>query len=145
MDFISHGGTVMLRDTETGVNEITSAVLGAAIRVHRSTGPGLLESTYQTMLIAALEHDGLTVERERPVHLTFEGMLIRNAYYVDLIVEQRVLVELKSVETLSAVHSKQVITYLKLTGLEAGLLINFNVPILKDGIKRFLNSPANSV
>lgn len=135
----------MLRHTETGVNEITGAILGAAIRVHRCTGPGLLESTYQAMLIAALEHDGLRVERERAVHLTFEGKVIRNAYYADLIVDERVLVELKSVETLTAVHSKQVITYLKLTGLEAGLLINFNVPILKDGIKRFLNSPIPSV
>lgn len=123
------------------LEEITGAVLGAAIRVHRRTGPGLLESSYQTMLVAALQHDGLAVERERPVHLMFEGTLIRNAYYVDLIVERRVLVELKSVDTLTAVHSKQVITYLKLTGLEAGLLINFNVPILKEGIKRFLNTP----
>lgn len=124
------------------VDEITGAVLGAAIRVHRYTGPGLLESSYQTMLVAALQHDGLSVERERPVHLMFEGTRIRNAYYVDLIVERRVLVELKSVDALTAVHSKQVITYLKLTGLEAGLLINFNVPILKDGIKRFLNAPS---
>jgi GxxExxY protein len=135
----------MLSHAETGINEITGAILGAAIRVHRCTGPGLLESTYQTMLISALEHDGLRVERERAVHLTFEGKVIRNAYYADLIVEERVLVELKSVEALTAVHSKQVLTYLKLTGLEAGLLINFNVPILKDGIKRFLSTPPPSV
>lgn len=132
------------RGAAQGLDDITGAVLSAAIRVHRYSGPGLLESCYTAMLARALINDGLTIERQRPISLAFEGLLIPNAYFVDLVVESRVIVELKSVKELGPVHAKQVITYLKLTGLEAGLLINFNVPLLKDGIKRFVNTPERS-
>ncbi len=133
------------RSTERLLDEVTGAVLSAAIRVHRYAGPGLLESCYEAMMVRALINDGLTVERQRGLSLEFEGLIIPNAYFIDLVVEDRVVVELKSVESLNPVHAKQVISYLRLTGLEAGLLINFNTPLLKDGIQRFLNTRPPSV
>lgn len=114
-------------------------MINAALRVHRAAGPGLLESAYQVMLEAALRSDGFQFEQQVPLSIEFEGALIPNAYRVDLIVQQSVLIEVKSVETLAPVHARQVLTYLRLTGLELGLLLNFNVPRLKDGIRRVVN------
>ena len=98
-----------------------------------------MESVYETVLAHVLEKRGLSVERQKPIPLRFETLLVPDAFRADLIVADSVIVELKSVERILPLHGKQVITYLKLTGLKVGLLINFNVPLLKDGIERFVN------
>ncbi|MCA0375694.1 MAG: GxxExxY protein [Gemmatimonadetes bacterium] len=124
---------------ELSAEEISWCVINAALRVHRAAGPGLLESAYQVMLTTALRNDGLCFELQVPVAVHFEGAVVPNAYRVDLVVEGLVLVELKSVEHLAPVHARQVLTYLRLTGIQLGLLINFNVPRLKEGIRRVVN------
>lgn len=121
------------------IDDVTGCVINAALRVHRAIGPGLLESAYQAALQHALECDGLAVECEVPLDLHFEGASIPNAYRIDLIVERQVLVEVKSVAALVPLHGKQVLTYLRLSGLAVGLLINFNVPLLKEGVRRIVN------
>ena len=102
-------------------------------------GPGLLESVYEQLLAAALTGRGLSVARQVAVDVVDEGETFPAAFRIDLLVERKVIVEIKSVERLSAVHGKQLTTYLRLTGLQVGLLINFNVAILKDGIQRVVN------
>jgi GxxExxY protein len=116
--------------------DVTGAVIGAAIEVHRALGPGLLESTYRVCLRHELEQRGLTVASEVPVPVEYRGVRLDCGYRIDLLVEGAVVVELKSVEGLLPVHEAQLITYLRLSGLRVGLLINFNVPVLKDGIVR---------
>jgi GxxExxY protein len=116
--------------------DVTGAVIGAAIEVHRALGPGLLESTYRTCLRHELEQRGLRVATEVAVPVTYKDVHLECGYRIDLLVEGAVVVELKSVEGLLPVHEAQLITYLRLSGLRVGLLINFNVPVLKDGIVR---------
>jgi GxxExxY protein len=120
------------------LDSITSVIIGDAITVHRELGPGLLESTYKTCLSVLLAGRGLRVEREVSLPLTFMGVELDDGYRVDLIVERRVVVELKSITTFSPVHFSQVATYLKLSGCEIGLLINFNVVRLIDGLRRIV-------
>lgn len=123
-------------------NDLTSRIIGGAIEVHRALGPGLLESAYQSCLEVELEDLGLEVERQRPLAVTYKGREIDCSYRLDLVIEQTVLVELKAVAKIDEVHVAQILTYLKLTGLHIGLLINFNVPLLRDGIRRIvLNLP----
>lgn len=122
--------------TEQDEAALTSQVIGAAIEVHRELGPGLLESAYERCLAHELACRDLCFETQKEVPLLFKGQKIDAGFRVDLIVELRVLVELKTVEQLLPLHTAQVLTYLKLTGLRTALLINFNVPLLKDGIKR---------
>ena len=117
-------------------NEISRRIIGAAIEVHRALGPGLLEGIYQQCLAHELTLRGLSFERERPLPVQYKGIHLDCGYRVDLIVEGRVIVELKAVESLLPVHASQVLTYLKLTGCRLGLLINWNVPVLRDGIRR---------
>ena len=117
---------------------LTAEVIGAAIAVHRCLGPGLLESAYRECLCCELGIRGLTTVRERVVPLTYKGILVDVGYRADLVVNERVLVELKSVERLAAIHTIQVTTYLRLSGLRVGLLINFNVPLLREGIVRLV-------
>ena len=119
--------------------EETEGIIGAAIEVHRTIGPGLLESVYEECVVIELELRGMRVERQQPVPLVYKGRRIGGDLKIDLIVNDRVVVELKSVERLLPIHDAQTITYLRLTGKPIGLLINFNVPLLKDGIHRFLN------
>lgn len=121
------------------IDDVTGCVINAALRVHRAVGPGLLESAYHAALRHALERDGLRVEGEVALDLSFEGARIPSVYRVDLVVERQVLVEVKSVAALVPLHGKQVLTYLRLSGLTVGLLINFNVPLLKDGVRRIVN------
>ena len=119
-------------------NDVSDQVIGAAIRVHRHFGPGLLESAYRHSLQWELESRGVPVRTEVPVNVEYKGRVVEAAYKLDLLVDDRLIVELKAVEKLNPVHTAQMLTYLKVTGLRVGLLINFNVEVLKDGIKRVL-------
>jgi len=119
--------------------EVTGVIIGGAIEVHRTLGPGLLESVYEECLAMELGLRGLRVQRQLPVALEYKGRRIGAELKIDLLVNDQVIVELKSVEHLLPIHDAQAITYLRLTGKPIGLLINFNVPLLKDGIRRFLN------
>ncbi len=123
------------------LNNISYDIIRAAIEVHKELGPGLLESVYRKCLAKVLRGKGYGVKEEIYLPLKFRGELIEaNAYRVDLLVGNRVVVEVKSVEEMKPVFSKQTGTYLKLMNLQLGLLINFNVPLLKDGIKRIVNN-----
>ena len=120
-------------------NEISGIILDRCIHIHRILGPGLLESVYESVLSHDLARKGLTCERQIPIPVSYEGMNLELGFRADLIVEQKILVELKSVETIHPVHKKQVLTYLRLTGLKLGLLINFNVNLVKTGLIRIVN------
>ncbi len=120
----------------THVNEITHAVIGAAIEVHRSLGPGLLESAYHECLCKELLLRGIPFERERPLPLEYKGTRLECGYRVDLLVAGSVVVEIKSIEAIAPIHEAQLLTYLRLGGWQVGLLINFNVVVLKNGICR---------
>jgi GxxExxY protein len=119
-------------------NEITHQIIGAAIEVHRLLGPGLLESAYEECLAKELTIRNLRVQRQKPVPVVYKAVKLECGYRIDLLVEDRVLVELKSIESLAAIHEAIILTYLRLSGRHLGLLINFNVTILKDGIKRYI-------
>lgn len=121
------------------IDGLTEQIIGAAIEVHRLLGPGLLESVYLRCLLHELALRGLKVRAELEVPVNYKGIQLETGFRLDLIVEETVVVELKAVESLMPVHQAQVITYLKLTGNAVGLLINFNVPLLKDGIRRLTN------
>jgi GxxExxY protein len=123
-------------------NQITGTIVSAAYDIHTRIGPGLLESVYEAVLARTLEQRGLHVERQKPIVFEFEGMRFDEAFRADLLVEGRVLVELKAVEKLARVHGKQVLTYLRLLDLPVGLLINFGAASLSEGIERIMNSRA---
>jgi GxxExxY protein len=122
------------------VNEVSGVVVDAAMKVHSALGPGLLESAYEMCLIRELRKRGLRVESQVPIPVRYEGETLDVGYRADLWVEGMVLVELKSVETLLPIHKAQLLSYLRLSGKEVGLLISFNVEHLKNGIKRVINS-----
>lgn len=121
-------------------NELARKVIGAAIRVDKSLGPGLLESAYKECLYYMLIKEGLNVEKERAMPLIFEEVKMNCGYRIDLLVNNKIVIEIKSVETLNEVHIAQTLTYLKLGKFKLGLLINFNVSVLKNGIKRLVNN-----
>ena len=118
------------------VNEITQTVIGAAIEVHRVLGPGLLESTYEECLCRELHLRNVPYERQRRLPVDYKGTQLDCGYRLDLLVCEQVVVEIKAVESLLPIHQAQLLTYLKLGGWKVGLLMNFNVPVLKQGIKR---------
>lgn len=120
-------------------NEIAAKVMDASFLIHRELGPGLLESVYEVILARKLTDMGLVVERQVPVPIKFQDIVFDEGFRADLIVEQKVIIELKSVERLLPVHSKQLLTYLRLTGCRLGLLINFGENLMKDGFKRVAN------
>ena len=120
-------------------NELAKEVIGCAITIHRSLGPGLLENAYQQCLAYELKNLGLSVEVEKPMPLIYEEVEMDCGYRTDILVENKLIIELKSVIELNDVHLAQTLTYLKLSGCKLGLLINFNVAILKHGIKRVVN------
>lgn len=120
------------------LNEITHEILDSAYKVHSALGPGLLESAYKTCLAHSLSKKGMLVEQEKPVPVVFDDILLDCGYRMDLLVENEVIVELKSVDAFTDVHFAQVLTYLRFSHKKVGLLINFNVKSLKDGIKRFV-------
>ncbi len=116
--------------------ELTGRVIGAMIEVHRALGPGLLESAYEACLCAELSDQGLRFERQKAIPVSYKAAAVDCAYRMDLVVEETIVVELKAIEALSRVHEAQVVTYLRLTGLPVGLLVNFNVMMLKSGLRR---------
>jgi GxxExxY protein len=120
-------------------NEITEKIIGAAIKVHQQLGPGLLESAYQACLYYEIVKNGLLVEKEKPLPLIYEEVRLDCGYRIDLLVEQKIIVEIKAVDALADIHLAQILTYMKLSNTRIGLLINFNVTRLKDGLKRVIN------
>lgn len=120
-------------------NEIARCIVDAAYRVHVTFGPGLLESVYEVVLGHELQIQGLKVERQVPVPITYKDIIINEGFRADLVVADKVIVELKSVEKIATVHPKQLLTYLRLANKKLGLLINFGEAYIKDGIKRVVN------
>ena len=120
------------------LNEVSGLIVDAAIRVHRGLGPGLLESVYEVILADALRQRGLAVERQKPIPIRFEGKTFDEGFRADLIVEGIVLFEIKSVEALARVHKKQVLTYLRLTGIRLGLLVNFGGELMQGNVVRLV-------
>ncbi len=122
-------------------NDVSGIIIGTAIEIHNTLGPGLLERVYQECLYYKLEKSGILVEKEKRIPLVFEGINLDCGYRIDLVVEKKVVVEVKSVITLGDIHIAQAVNYMKLGDYNVGLLINFNVIRLKDGIKRLVNGP----
>jgi GxxExxY protein len=120
-------------------NEIGTVIVDCAVKLHKNLGPGLLESVYEAVLAKQLQLAGLTVHRQVPIPIVYEGISFDEGFRADLIVNQSVIIELKSVETLHPVHKKQLLTYLKLTGLKLGYLLNFGDELMKNGITRIIN------
>jgi GxxExxY protein len=120
-------------------NDLSNIIIGTAIEVHQALGPGLLENAYKECLAYKLEKLGLAIEKEKPMPLIFEEVKLECGYRIDILVENKVVIELKSVESLNDIHLAQTLTYLKLGNYKLGLLINFNVVLLKHGIKRIVN------
>ncbi len=120
------------------INELTEKVIGCAIEVHRTLGPGLLESAYQECLFYELKSCGLYVERELNLPIVYKEIKIDHGYRIDLLIEKILVIELKTVEKFTDVHTAQILTYMRLGEYSTGLLINFNTKLLKDGIKRFI-------
>ena len=121
------------------IEAMAADVIDASFRIHRDLGPGLLESVYETVLAAQLERKGYRVERQRPISFDFDGLHFEAAFRIDILVEGRLLVEIKSIDRLNPVHLKQVMTYLRLTRQPLGLLINFGGATLKEGLRRIVN------
>jgi GxxExxY protein len=118
---------------------LSERVIGAAIRVHGALGPGLLESVYELALAEELRESGLGFERQKPVPIRYRGLILDNGLRLDFVVEDQIVLELKSVERILDVHRAQLLTYMKLSGCKVGLLLNFNVPRMKHGIHRFVH------
>jgi len=133
-----------LKETEFSmdINELSSKIIGAAIEVHRALGPGLLESAYEKCLCYELNQRGLTFERQRSLPVIYKGQKIDCGYKLDVVVENTIILELKSCEEIEPIHKAQLLTYLKLSGFKLGLLLNFNVPFLREGIVRIANGLA---
>ena len=121
------------------INDISGAIVDAAVNIHDALGPGLLESVYEVLLAHELKQRRFVVERQVPVPIQYMGIRFDEGYRLDLLVEDQVIVEIKSVEQITAVHKKQVLTYLKLTSKQLGLLLNFNSDLMKHGITRLVN------
>lgn len=121
-------------------NEISAIVFDCALKVHEELGPGLLESAYEECLFYELQQCGLNVSKQKPLPLVYHEVKLDIGYRVDLLIENKVVIEVKSVEALNDIHLAQVLTYLKLSGCKLGMLINFNVKLIKHGIKRVVNN-----
>ena len=132
-------------NSEKAFNAITERIIKCAIEVHKELGPGLMESVYEVCLKKVMIDDGLNVKSQVVVPVCFKGEILDKEFVIDLLVENEVVLELKSVEVILPVHEAQLVTYLKLANKKLGLLINFNVALLKDGIRRRINGNLNSV
>ncbi|OHD56155.1 MAG: GxxExxY protein [Spirochaetes bacterium GWF1_51_8] len=119
-------------------SELTEKIIGFCIKIHKELGPGLFESLYEEVLCYELQKAAISFKRQTLIPVKYEELLVENGFRADIVVEDKILLELKSVENLSPVHFKQVLTYLKLSGLKIGLLLNFNTAFLKDGIQRIV-------
>jgi GxxExxY protein len=125
-----------------GIEHLATLVIDCGLKTHIDLGPGLMESVYETVLESRLQRQGLQVERQKPIAITIENLTLPDAFRADLLVEGRLLIELKSVAMLSNLHAMQTLTYLRLANLPLGLLLNFNVELFKHGIKRIMNNHA---
>jgi GxxExxY protein len=121
------------------MNQLSSKIIGAAIEVHKSLGPGLLESTYEECLCHELSIQGLSFEKQKPLPIDYKGKRLDCGYRLDIVVENEIILELKSCEKIESIHKAQLLTYLKLSGLNLGLILNFNVPFMREGIVRIVN------
>ena len=121
------------------MNQLSSRIIGAAIEVHKTLGPGLLESAYEECLCHELSIQGLLFEKQKPLSVNYKGKKLDCGYRMDIVVEKEVIIELKSCEKIEPIHKAQLLTYLKLSGLNLGLILNFNVPLMRDGIVRIVN------
>ena len=123
----------------TNMNQLSSKIIGAAIEVHKTLGPGLLESAYEECLCHELNIQGLLFEKQKPLTIYYKGKKLDCGYRLDIVAEKAVIIELKSCEKVEPIHKAQLLTYLKLSGLNLGLILNFNVPLMRDGIVRIVN------
>lgn len=126
------------------IDDVTREVIGVAMRVHRDLGPGLLESVYETVLAGKLAQIGYGVDRQKPIDIEFEEMRFDAAFRIDLLIDGRLTVEIKSVEQISKMHAKQLLTYLRLTKQPVGLILNFGSATMKEGIRRLVNDHVDS-
>lgn len=133
----SHEDTKMLRDAD--LEALARIAVDCGYQLHRDLGPGLLEGAYEALMAESLRHAGCAVERQVPVPLKYNGLVVDNAFKIDLLIERSLIIELKSLERLAPVHGKQVLTYLRLMRLPLGLLMNFGQATYKDGLKRIAN------
>ena len=122
------------------INQLSSKIIGAAIEVHKGLGPGLLESAYEKCLCHELKLRGLSFASQKPLPLIFKGEKMDCGYRLDIVVDNAIILELKSCEKIEPIHKAQLLTYLKLSGLMLGLVLNFNVPVMRDGIVRIVNN-----
>lgn len=129
--------------SETVYNSLTEQIIKCCIDVHKELGPGLMESVYETCLISALLEDGFKVRSQVEIPVHFKGKQLNKNFIIDLLIEDEIVLELKSIETILPIHEAQLVTYLKLSNKKLGLLINFNVVLLKDGIRRRINGKLN--
>ena len=121
----------------TELNQLSYDIIGCTYQVHKKLGPGLLESTYETCLCYELQKKGIQYERQKELNINYDGILLQNAYRIDLLVENKIMLELKAVDELKPIHTAQLLTYMKLSNIHIGLLINFNTVNLQNGIKRY--------
>ena len=121
-------------------NELSKTIVDLCFKIHKNLGPGLFESVYEEVLCIELNRSNLKYSRQKPISISYEGIPLNIGFIADIIVEDKVIIEIKSVETIKSVHRKQLLTYLKLTNIKLGLLINFNTSLLKDGVKRIVNN-----
>jgi GxxExxY protein len=128
-----------MRDLE----DMSAIAVDCGLRIHKALGPGLLESVYETVLATWLEREGLKIERQRQISFEFDGLVFKDAFRIDILVEDRLIIEVKSVETLTKVHGKQLLTYLRLMQQPLGLLMNFGGATFKDGLRRIVNDHQN--
>jgi len=129
----------LLEQHSMDINDLTGRIIGAAIEVHKTLGPGLLESAYEECLSREFDLRKMRHKRQQELPIEYKGIKLDCGYRLDIVVEDQVILELKSCDSLQPIHQAQILTYLKLTGLKIGLLINFNVAVLRDGIKRISN------
>ncbi len=127
------------------LSKITETIIGCAINVHKELGPGLLESAYEACLLYDLSQTKMKIENQKPLPIIYKNVKLNCGYRLDLIIEDEVIVEIKSVEKMLPIHKAQLLSYLKISGLKVGLLINFNVELLKDGIIRVVNNYPDSL
>lgn len=132
-------------EQEERLNKITETIIGVAINIHKALGSGLLESAYEACMVYDLIQAGMKVEQQKPLPVVYQGIKLECGYRLDLMAENEIIVEIKSVEKFLPIHTAQLLSYLKLAGCKVGLLINFNVEILKDGIQRVVNNFPNSL
>jgi GxxExxY protein len=122
------------------IEALATIAIDCGFKLHKAFGPGLLESVYEAILADSLMQRGLFVERQKPIYIEYEGRILREGFRIDLMIENKLIIELKSVETVAPVHAKQLLTYLRLTNQPLGLLMNFGVETFRDGIKRVSNN-----